>query len=67
VDDGDGSSPSPPATERHERDEEAAVDAETRTSGTRSLPETERRTREQEAREDWLAGIRPPLSGLVEA
>jgi hypothetical protein len=50
--DDDGAGPSLPATEKRERDEEAAADAETRTSGTPSLPETERRAREQEARED---------------
>ena len=51
-DGGDGASPSLPATEKRERDEEAAADAETGTSGAPSLPETERRAREQAARED---------------
>jgi hypothetical protein len=49
---GDGDDASLPSTERRERDEEAAAEAETRTSGAPSLPETERRAREQEARED---------------
>ena len=51
-DDGDGAEPSLPATEKREREEEAAADAGTGSPGTPSLPETERRAREQEARED---------------